>query len=143
MREGPIGVRRYWTIGCLAIGLTVLCGPAIPDNAGPISLVGPLIEIVGCAILVLIARRRLGPKANLAFIGPAAGAAILWAVYLWTANAGPKAGPTTWLGVTLLGVAMGATLQFLIVGFLGQGGAVKNGSPSQKSDLPREGGDPS
>ncbi|PXA86334.1 hypothetical protein DMC25_14180 [Caulobacter sp. D4A] len=127
MKEGPIGVRRYWTIGCLAIVLTVLCGPAVPDKAGPVSLVGPLIELVGCAILVLIARRRLGAKANLAFIGPAAGAAILWAVYLWTAsaNAGPKAGPTAWLGVTLLGVAMGAVLQFLIVGFIGQGGRTK------------------
>lgn len=128
MKEGPIGVRRYWTIGCLAIGLTVLCGPAVPDK-GPVSLVGPLIEIVGCAILVLIARRRLGAKANLAFIGPALGAAILWAVYLWVNQGGfgPHPGPTVWLGVTLLGVAMGAVLQFLIVGFIGQGGAVKKG----------------
>lgn len=128
MKEGPIGVRRYWTIGCLAIVLTVLCGPAVPDK-GAVSLVGPLIELVGCAILLLIARRRLGAKANLAFIGPVVGAAILWAVYLWTAsaNAGPQAGPTAWLGVTLLGVAMGAVLQFLIVGFIGQGGAVRKG----------------
>jgi len=128
VKEGPIGVRRYWTIGCLAIGLTVLCGPAVPDK-GPVSLVGPLIEAVGCAILVLIARRRLGPKANLAFIGPMVGAAVLWSVYLWVGNAGvgPAAKATTWLGVTLLGVAMGAVLQFLIVGFIGQGGTVKKG----------------
>ena len=129
MKEGPIGVRRYWAIGCLAIVLTVLCGPAVPDKAGPVSLVGPLIEIVGCAILVLIARRRLGAKANLAFIGPVVGAIILWGVYLWVNQGGfgPKPGPTAWLGVTLLGVAMGAVLQFLIVGFVGQGGAVKKG----------------
>jgi hypothetical protein len=130
VKEGPIGVRRYWTIGCLAIVLTMLCTSALPDKAGfPLNLVGPLVQVVGCAVLVVIGRRRLGEKANLAFIGPVAGALIVWGVYLWTAsaNVGPSATPTTWLGVTLLGVAMGATLQFLVLGFVGQGGKVKKG----------------
>ncbi|MDG2530489.1 hypothetical protein [Caulobacter endophyticus] len=130
MKEGPIGVRRYWTIGCLAIVLTMLCTSALPDKASfPLNLVGSLVQIVGCAVLVIIGRRRLGEKANLAFIGPVVGAALVWGVYLWTASSGmgPTPGPAAWLGVTLLGVAMGATLQFLVLGFVGQGGAVKKG----------------
>lgn len=128
MKEGPIGVRRYWTIGCLAIVLTMLCTSALPDKAGfPLNLVGPLVQIVGCAVLLVIGRRRLGEKANLAFIGPVAGAILVWGVYLWISSSemGPRMTPAAWLGVTLLGVAMGATLQFLVLGFVGQGGKVK------------------
>lgn len=132
MKEGPIGVRRYWTIGCLAIVLTMLCTSALPDKAGfPLNLVGPLVQIVGCAVLVLIGRRRLGAKANLAFIGPAVGAALAWGAYIWALGGGTStlapATPVLYLGITLLGVAMGAVVQFLIIGFVGQGGAVRKG----------------
>ena len=130
MKEGPIGVRRYWTIGCLAIVLTMLCTSALPDKADfPLNLVGVLVQIIGCAVLVIIGRRRLGEKANFAFIGPVAGALVLGGFYLWTSSSdmGPRMTPAAWLGVTLLGVAMGATLQFLVLGFVGQGGKVKQG----------------
>ncbi len=134
MKEGPIGVRRYWTIGCLAIVLTMLCSSTVPDNAAaPLKWVSPIVEAVGCAILVLIARRRLGAKASLAFIGPVVGTVLVWAVYAWVLSTGPDAlvnsalGPRLYIGITLLGLIMGSTLQFLIVGFVGQGGKVKKG----------------
>ncbi|PVM91533.1 hypothetical protein [Caulobacter endophyticus] len=129
MKEGPIGVRRYWTIGCLAIVLTVLCVSALPETGATWIWLGRAIELVGCAILLVVARRRLGPRANLAFIGPAVGLVLVWAVLGWLLIGGPEGFSATFdaaaLGASLLGLEMGALLQFLVVGFLGQGGRTK------------------
>ncbi|PLR24290.1 hypothetical protein SGCZBJ_13505 [Caulobacter zeae] len=135
MKEGPIGVRRYWTIGCLAIVLTMLCVSALPQT--PLgsfwNYLGSAIEALGCAILLLIGRRRLGARANLAFLGPVIGAIIVCAFFTWSFISGPPeiarpvVSPQLCLSIALLGVEMGSVLQFLIIGFIGQGGAVKKG----------------
>lgn len=130
MKEGPIGVRRYWTIGCLAIVLTMLCVGALPQaRAGsPLAWLPPALETVGLVVVLLVTRRRLigldQPPAW-ALLGPVLGVLSVGGAFAWAALRDPaglyrQLGPIDYVGVVLLGLESGALVQFLIVGFLGQ-----------------------
>lgn len=135
MTEGPIGVRRYWTIGCLAIVLTMLCVGALPEAppGSPLRWLPPLLEAVGAAVVLLVTRRRLiGLQLRPAWVllGPALGLLSVGGAFAWAASRDPEGlyrqlTAYDYLGVLLLSVESGALVQFLIVGFLGQGARKK------------------